>query len=92
MGRPIEHNQSEATESAKERSPWLAMDLTFRAQSTAQIAWTLLDEEHRVLEQCQDIGRDKALAWLEESVAEVRWGSGGKYRRRCLTPPSALQL
>ncbi|WP_138902427.1 MobF family relaxase [Streptomyces albidochromogenes] len=81
LGRPIEHNQSPATEKAKERSPWLAMDLVFRAPSTAQIAWALCDDKHRmVLELCQDIARDKTLAWLEEAVAEIRWGSGGKHR------------
>jgi len=80
-GRPIEHNQSEETEKAKERSPWLAMDLVFRAPSTAQIAWALLGEEHRlVLELCQDIARDKTLSWLEDSVAQIRRGSGGKHR------------
>ncbi|SCF56515.1 conjugative relaxase domain-containing protein, TrwC/TraI family [Streptomyces sp. Ncost-T10-10d] len=81
LGRPIEHNQSEATEKAKERSPWLGMDLVFRAPSTAQIAWAPLGEEHRlVLELCQDIAGDKTLAWFEDSVAENRWGSGGKHR------------
>jgi hypothetical protein len=81
LGRPIEHNQSPETEKGKERSPWLAMDLVFRAPSTAQIAWALLGEEHRlVLELCQDIARDKVLAWLEESVAQIRWRSGGKHR------------
>ncbi|GGV51120.1 MobF family relaxase [Streptomyces spectabilis] len=81
LGRPIEHNRSPRTEKAKERMPWLAMDLTFRAPSTAQIAWALLGEEHRrVLELCQDIARDKALAWLEDAVAQIRRGSGGKYR------------
>jgi hypothetical protein len=81
LGRPIERNQSPETEDAKERSPWLAMDLVFRAPSTAQIAWALMDDEHRlVLELCQDIARDKTLAWLEDSVAEIRWGSGGKHR------------
>ncbi|WP_385624980.1 relaxase domain-containing protein [Streptomyces sp. P8-A8] len=65
----------------EERSPWLAMDLVFRAPSTAQISWALGDDEHRmVLELCQDIARDKALGWLEESVAQMRWGSGGKHR------------
>ncbi|WP_026179404.1 MobF family relaxase [Streptomyces hokutonensis] len=82
LGRPIEHNKSPRTENAKERSPWLAMDLTFRAPSTVQIAWALLDDRiRRVLELCQDIARDKTLAWMEESVAEIRWGSGGKHRR-----------
>ncbi|MET4922970.1 MobF family relaxase, partial [Streptomyces sp. PSRA5] len=82
LGRPIEHNQSPKTEDAKERSPWLALDLVFRAPSTAQISWALMDDEHRlVLELCQDIARDKALAWLEDSVAQIRWGSGGKHRK-----------
>ena len=81
LGRPIEHNQSPKTEAAKARSPWLAMDLLFRAPSTAQISWALMGDEHcRVLELCQDIARDKSLAWLEDSVAEIRWGSGGKHR------------
>ncbi|WP_327349129.1 relaxase domain-containing protein [Streptomyces europaeiscabiei] len=82
LGRPIEHNKSPETEKAKERSPWLAMELVFRAPSRAQIAWALGDDETcLVLELCQDIARDKTLAWLEESVAEIRWGSGGKLLR-----------
>ncbi|MEU9158125.1 MobF family relaxase [Streptomyces sp. NPDC048417] len=82
LGRPIEHNKSPKTEKAKERSPWLAMDLTFRAPSTVHIAWALLDDVIRsVLELCQDIARDKALGWLEDSVVEIRWGSGGKHRK-----------
>jgi conjugative relaxase-like TrwC/TraI family protein len=81
LGRPIEHNASPETEKAKERTPWLAMDLVFRAPSTAHIAWALADDETRlVLELCQDVARDKTLAWLEESVAQIRWGSGGKHR------------
>lgn len=68
LGRPIEHNQSPRTEKAKARTPWVAMDLVFRASSTAQIAWALTDEEHcRVLELCQDIARDKTLGWLEDA-------------------------
>ncbi|MFF3967944.1 MobF family relaxase [Streptomyces griseorubiginosus] len=82
LGRPIEHNKSPKTEKAKERTPWLAMDLVFRAPSTAHIAWALGDDETRaVLELCQDIARDKTLAWFEDSVAEIRWGSGGKHRK-----------
>ncbi|MFJ2565750.1 MobF family relaxase [Streptomyces sp. NPDC087568] len=82
LGRPIEHNRSPKTEKAKERTPWLAMDLVFRAPSTAHIAWALGDDETRlVLELCQDIARDKALAWLEDEVAQIRWGSGGKHRK-----------
>lgn len=82
LGRPIEHNRSPKTEKAKERTPWLAMDLVFRAPSTAHIAWALTDDETRlVLESCQDVARDRTLAWLEESVAQIRWGSGGTHRR-----------
>ncbi|WP_460074122.1 MobF family relaxase [Streptomyces sp. YKOK-I1] len=82
LGRPIEHNRSPKTEKAKERTPWLAMDLVFRPPSTAHIAWALGDDETRlVLELCQDIARDKTLAWFEDSVAEIRWKSGGKIRK-----------
>lgn len=82
LGRPIEHNHSPKTEKAKERKPWLAMDLVFRAPSTAHIAWALGDYETRmVLELCQDIARDKTLAWLEDAVAQIRWKSGGKQRK-----------
>ncbi|MFD3932634.1 MobF family relaxase [Streptomyces sp. NPDC058614] len=71
LGRPIEHI----------KSPWLGMDMVFRPQSTAQVAWALGDDDiRRVLELCQDIARDKALGWLEESVAQIRWGSGGRHR------------
>ncbi len=41
LGRPIEHNASPKTERAKERTPWLALDLVFRAPSMAHIAWAL---------------------------------------------------
>ncbi|MFF8281005.1 MobF family relaxase [Streptomyces lateritius] len=83
LGRPIEHNRSPKTDKAKERTPWLAFDLVFRPPPTAHIAWALMDDEHRqVLELCQDIARDKTLAWLEESVAEIRSKAGGKQRAR----------
>ncbi len=83
LGRPIEHNRSPKTDKAKERTPWLAFDLTFRPPPTAHIAWALMDDEHRVvLELCDDIARDKTLARLEESVAEIRWKAGGKERDR----------
>ncbi|MGW0929046.1 MobF family relaxase [Streptomyces sp. NPDC002644] len=75
--------ERELLEKAKERTRtrWLAMDLVFRAPSTAHVAWVLADDETRlVLELCQDVARDKTLAWLEESVAQIRWASGGKHR------------
>lgn len=81
LGRPTEHNRSAKTEKAKERRPWLGMDLVFRPPPTAHIAWALMDDEvRRVLELCQDIAVDKTLAWVGESVAQIRWGSGGKRR------------
>ncbi|MBL3668414.1 relaxase domain-containing protein [Streptomyces sp. M2CJ-2] len=83
LGRPIEHNRSPETDKAKERTPWLGMDLVFRPPPTAHIAWALGDDETRlVLELCQDIARDKALAWMEDAVAEIRWKGGGKHRAR----------
>ncbi|WP_420716533.1 MobF family relaxase [Streptomyces sp. H27-H1] len=82
LGRPIEHNRSPKTDKAKERRPWLGMDLVFRPPPTAHIAWALMgDEERRVLEECQDISVDKTLGWLGESVAQIRSGSGGKHRK-----------
>ncbi|MFD4543519.1 MobF family relaxase [Streptomyces bauhiniae] len=82
LGRPIEHNGSPKTEKAKERRPWLGMDLVFRPPPTVHIAWALMgDEERRVLELCQDISVDKTLGWLGESVAQIRSGSGGKHRK-----------
>jgi hypothetical protein len=33
------------------------------------------------LELCQDVAREKTLAWLEDAVAAIRWGSGGEHRR-----------
>lgn len=83
LGRPIEHNRSPETDKAKERTPWLGMDLVFRPPPTAHIAWALGDDETRlVLELCQDIARDKTLAWMEDAVAEIRWKGGGKHRAR----------
>ncbi|MFI8308465.1 MobF family relaxase [Streptomyces sp. NPDC085927] len=83
LGRPIEHNRSPKTDKAKERTPWLGFDLTFRPPPTAHLAWALMDDEHRrVLELCQDIAQAKTLAWLGESVAEIRWKGGGKHRAR----------
>ncbi|MGP3635332.1 MobF family relaxase [Streptomyces sp. 24-1644] len=83
LGRPIEHNRSPKTDKAKERTPWLAFDLVFRPPPTAHLAWALMDDRHRrLLELCDDIARDKTLAWLEDSVAEIRWKAGGKQRAR----------
>lgn len=83
LGRPIEHNHSPKTDKAKQRVPWLGMHWTFRPPPAAHIAWALGDDETRqALELCQDIARDKTLAWLEEAVAQIRWKGGGKHRAR----------
>ncbi|MFJ5064594.1 MobF family relaxase [Streptomyces nigra] len=83
LGRPIEHNRSPKTDKAKERTPWLGLDLVFRPPPTAHIAWALGDDKTRlVLELCQNIARDKTLAWLGDEVAEIRWKGGGKRRAR----------
>ncbi|MEU6602893.1 MobF family relaxase [Streptomyces flaveolus] len=83
LGRPIEHNRSPKTDKAKERIPWLGMHLVFRPPPTAHVAWALADyETRRVLELCQDIARDKTLAWMEDAVAQIRWKGGGKQRAR----------
>ncbi|WP_167367932.1 hypothetical protein [Streptomyces agglomeratus] len=59
------------------------MHLVFRPPPTAHIAWALGDYETRlVLELCQDIARDKTLAWLGDAVAQIRWKGGGKRRAR----------
>ncbi|MFF2514377.1 hypothetical protein [Streptomyces sp. NPDC058086] len=53
LGRPIEQIENAV----------LALDLGFRAPSTAQVAWGLVDDDTRgVLELCQEIGRSRALA------------------------------
>ncbi|CAM5513693.1 hypothetical protein GCM10010345_87030 [Streptomyces canarius] len=83
LGRPIVHNRSPKTDKAKERIPWLGMHLVFRPPPTADIAWALADyETRRVLELCQDIARDKTLAWMEDAVAQIRWKGGGKHCAR----------
>jgi conjugative relaxase-like TrwC/TraI family protein len=83
LGRPIEHNRSPKTDKAKERTPWLGFDMVFRPPPTAHIAFALGDDKTRlVLELCQDIARDKTLAWLGDEVAEIRWKGGGKHRAR----------
>lgn len=82
-GRPIEYNRSPRAGKAKERTPWLAFDLVFRPPPTAHLVWALMDDEHRqVLELRDDVARDKTMAWMEESVAEIRWKAGGKQRAR----------
>ncbi|MEU1436463.1 MobF family relaxase [Streptomyces sp. NPDC005786] len=52
------------------------------APPTAHIAFALMDDKTRMLlELCHDASMGKTLAWVGESVAQIRWGSGGKHRR-----------
>ncbi|MFG2197115.1 MobF family relaxase [Streptomyces sp. NPDC048639] len=63
------------------RKPLLALDLVFRPPPTVHVLWALADDHTRlVLEECQDVARERTLAWVEEAVAQVRWGSGGRHR------------
>ncbi|MFI5634823.1 relaxase domain-containing protein [Streptomyces sp. NPDC051664] len=59
-------------------SPRLALDLVFGTPPTAHAPWARADDAtRRVLEGCQEVARDGTLAQVEDSVARVRWGSGG---------------
>jgi hypothetical protein len=61
--------------------PVLALDLVFRGPPSFHAWWALADEEIRaVSEDCQTAARDRTLRWLEDAVAGVRWGRGGRYR------------
>ncbi|MEV5886709.1 hypothetical protein AB0L74_29160 [Streptomyces sp. NPDC052020] len=73
LGRPIEHNRSPKTDKAKERIPWLGMHLVFRPRRrhTSRGRW-LTTRPAWCLELCQDIARDKTLAWMEDAVAHIR--------------------
>jgi hypothetical protein len=52
----------------------------FRPPPTVHVLWALADDETRlILADCHDSARDRTPAWLEEAVARVRWGSGGRH-------------
>ncbi len=73
LGRPIEHNRSPETDKAKEHTPWLGFDLTFRPSPTAHIAWALGDDKARlVLELCQGIARDSPSSSRAPKRAKAR--------------------
>jgi hypothetical protein len=60
--------------------PVLALDLVFRGPPSFHAWWALDDGSRQVLEESHTAARDRTLGWLEDAVAGVRWGRGGKYR------------
>jgi hypothetical protein len=85
LGRPIEHNRSPKTDKAEECTLHTLAGLRPHVPAPADGPPRVGADGRRappVLELCQDIPRDKTLAWLEELVAEIRWKAGGKRRAR----------
>lgn len=71
LGRPVAHIAR----------PLLAVALEFRASPTVHLLWALGDEQTRAtIEDAQTIARDRTIAWIEDAVAQVRWGNGGRHR------------
>lgn len=71
LGRPV----------ARIARPLLAVALEFRASPTVHLLWALGDEQTRAtIEDAQTIARDGTIAWIEDAVAQVRWGDGGRHR------------
>ncbi|MYZ34337.1 relaxase domain-containing protein, partial [Streptomyces sp. SID4917] len=78
LGQPIEEIE------ARNQTPLLALDLTFRPQASVTVLWALGDDRtRRVIERGHERAIDRALRWLEDEVAETRWSSG---RGRAKTP------
>ncbi|MET9777991.1 MobF family relaxase [Streptomyces sp. NPDC006367] len=71
LGRPVNHIAR----------PLLAVALEFRGSPTVHLLWALGDAQTRAtIEDAQTIARDRTIAWIEEAVAQVRWGDGGRHR------------
>ncbi|MEU6071939.1 MobF family relaxase [Streptomyces sp. NPDC047082] len=71
LGRPVAHIAR----------PLLAVALEFRASPTVHLLWALGDEQTRAtIEDAQTIACDRTIAWIEDAVAQVRWGNGGRHR------------
>ncbi|MBM9624808.1 MobF family relaxase [Streptomyces zhihengii] len=78
LGQPIEEIE------ARNQTPLLALDFTFRPQASLIVLWTLGDAHtRRVIERAHERAVDRALRWIEDEVAETRWASG---RGRAKTP------
>ncbi|MFI6278102.1 MobF family relaxase [Streptomyces sp. NPDC050988] len=71
LGRPVAHIAR----------PLLAVALEFRASPSVHLLWALGDEQTRaIVEDAQTFARDRTIAWIEDAVAQVRWGDGGRHR------------
>ncbi|MFH9298884.1 MobF family relaxase [Streptomyces sp. NPDC017520] len=78
LGQPIEEIE------ARNQTPLLALDFTFRPQASLTVLWALGDAHtRRVIERAHERAVAQALRWLEDDVAETRWSSG---RGRAKTP------
>ncbi|MFT9671329.1 MobF family relaxase [Streptomyces rhizosphaericola] len=78
LGQPIEEIE------ARNQTPLLALDFTFRPQASLTVMWALGDARtRRVIERAHERAVTQALRWLEDDVAETRWSSG---RGRAKTP------
>ncbi|MGP3991291.1 MobF family relaxase [Streptomyces sp. 3N207] len=59
----------------------LALDLVFRPQATITLLWALGSSQVRsTIEKAHEHAIAQTLGWLEDTVTEVRWGSGGRHR------------
>ncbi|MFB8406106.1 MobF family relaxase [Streptomyces sp. NPDC055912] len=78
LGQPIEEIE------ARNQTPLLALDFTFRPQASLHVLWALGDDHtRRIIEQAHERAVATALRWVEDEVAETRWASG---RGRAKTP------
>ncbi|MFC7818702.1 MobF family relaxase [Streptomyces sp. NPDC057367] len=78
LGQPIEEI------GARNQTPLLALDFTFRPQASLTVLWALGDAHtRRVIERAHERAVDRVLRWLEDEVVETRWASG---RGRAKTP------
>ncbi|MEU3838090.1 MobF family relaxase [Streptomyces microflavus] len=78
LGQPIEEIE------ARNQTPLLALDFTFRPQVSLTVLWAPGDAHtRRVIERAHERAVAQALRWLEDDVAETRWASG---RGRARTP------
>lgn len=73
LGQPIEEVKQ------RKQTPLLAVDFTFRPQTSLIVLWALGDDHTRqVIERAHERAIATVLRWLEDEVAEVRWSSGRK--------------
>ncbi|MFD3868623.1 MobF family relaxase [Streptomyces cyaneofuscatus] len=79
-GRRAEGDRARAADRAAEarnETPLLALDLTFRPQASLTVLWALGDPQtRRVIERAHERAIILAWRWLEDDVAETRRASG----------------